>query len=176
VVGRGSADLDDRILSGVVGVRGGGGDAEVALDVLRADGVEQTCNCTLCAAHMKLEHDGTDRRMCVLTLSVCAKVWIERAGTLLSCARAAHSAPNAQRGRGAGRQAGGGAARKGSLATDKTRRETTGDANRVGDEGVRNQSRVGKPRRHSEPVLREPSGLCDEQALCRARLKRVALD
>jgi hypothetical protein len=43
------------------------------------------------------------------------------------------------------------------------------------EEGARNQSRVGKPRRHGEPVLREPSGLCDKQAWCRARLKRVAL-
>jgi hypothetical protein len=75
-------------------VRGGGGDAEAALDVLRADGVEQAYNGLLCAANVELEHDGTDRRICVFTLSVCAKVGMERAGTLLSCACAAESAPN----------------------------------------------------------------------------------
>jgi hypothetical protein len=48
---RGSADLEIHLLSGVVGVRGGGGDTEVALDVLRADGVEQTCNGMLCGKH-----------------------------------------------------------------------------------------------------------------------------
>jgi hypothetical protein len=47
----GAADLDDRELGRVVGVRGGGEDAEVALDLfLRADRVEQARDGVLNAA------------------------------------------------------------------------------------------------------------------------------
>jgi hypothetical protein len=118
VVGHGSAEPDNRTLSGVLGLSVGGEDVEVALDVLHAGGVEQACNVILCAANMELVHDGTERGICMLTLSVCVKFGMERAGTLLSIARAADRVPNAQRGRGeglgrgAGRQAGESAARK----------------------------------------------------------------
>jgi hypothetical protein len=48
----GAADFDDRELGGMVGVRGGGEDAEVALDLLlRADRVEQARDGVLSATN-----------------------------------------------------------------------------------------------------------------------------
>jgi hypothetical protein len=45
-----------------------------------------------CAANMKREHDGSERRLCVLTLSVCAKVGMERRHATLLRARGGQGA------------------------------------------------------------------------------------